>query len=110
MQGERIEDHRQEIEALVVHEYGSCHGCLLLAVLGLYKNGYIRNTSRPKAARIDCTGFNDHCSVDIQHAFDALKLLEVEPELSATALKRRLGGDSSIYSFVTHFSRNGLLR
>ena len=107
--GARIEGHRQEIEALVKEKHTRCHGCLLLAVYGLYKNGYIRNTSHPKAVQVDYAGFNGHYSLDVQHAFDAIELLEREPELSATALKRRLGGELSIYSFVTHFFRNGLL-
>ena len=109
-QGERIEDHRQDIVALVEEKYKWCHGCLLLAVYGLYKNGYIRNTSRPKAEQVDYAGFNGRYSLDIQHAFDALGLLERSPGLSATALKRKLDGEQSIYSFVTYFFQNGLLK
>ena len=39
--GEQIEDHRYEITKTVEEQYEYCHGCLLLAVYGFYKNGLI---------------------------------------------------------------------
>jgi hypothetical protein len=58
----------------------------------------------------DLTGFNGYESEDIRHAFDALALLQADPSLTATKLKRKLGGEQSIYSFVTHYFNNNLIR
>ncbi len=102
-EGKHIEDYRADVENAVVKCYQWCHSCLLLAVYGLYKNGYIENTPHAKAPSIDFTGFNGRDSLDIHHAFDALSLLKKNPGLTGTELKRRLGEEQSIYSFVANF-------
>lgn len=105
-----IETSRSEIKRMTELNFGWCHDCLLLAVYGLYKNGFIEDTSVPKAQQIDLAGFNGRESADIRHAFDGLELLMKDVNLTATALKRQLGGEQSIYSFIVHYFRNGLLR
>jgi len=110
--GQNIEKSRDLINKIVEDKYGWCHGCLLLAVYGFYKNGMIASTSRVKAVnpKIDFNGFNGHYSKDIKHAFDALELLKRNPNLTANQIKTELGGEASIYSFVIHYFKNGLLR
>ncbi len=107
--GISIKSKREYIESKVVEKYTHCHGCLLLAVYGFYKNGLIKNTPRRKVDTIDYAGFNGKYSFDIEHAFDALELLKEDPNLSASALKGKLGGEASIYSFVSDFYRRDLL-
>lgn len=58
-----IKSKRGHIESKVVEKYTRCHGCLLLAVYGFYKNGLIKNTPRRKADNIDYTGFDGNCSL-----------------------------------------------
>ena len=99
-----------EIRKATEAKYKWCHDCLLLAVYGMYKNGFIENTSPRKSAIIDYVGFSGRESKDIAHAFDALKVLESDRRVSATDLKHRLGGEQSIYSFVVHYFNNGLFR
>lgn len=101
---------RADIKQATESEFGWCHDCLLLAVFGLYKNGFIENTNRVKARRFDFNGFNGHESVSIRLAFGAVELLMNDRNLTATALKRRLGGEQSIYSFIVHYFNNGLIR
>ena len=108
--GTDIETSRSEIKRITELNFGWCHDCLLLAVYGLYKNGFIEDTSVPKTKQIDLAGFNGHESADIRHAFDGLELLMKDVNLTATALKRQLGGEQSIYSFIVHYFHNGLLR
>jgi len=108
-EGIDIKSKRRHIESKVVEKYTHCHGCLLLAVYGFYKNGLIKNTPRRKADNIDYTGFDGNYSLDIEHAFDALELLKEDPNLSASALKGKIGGELSIYSFVSDFYRRDLL-
>jgi len=108
--GKPIEDYRSEIQNTVIGQYQWCHSCLLLAVYGLYKNGYIGNTPRTKSPSIDFAGFSGRDSLDIHHAFDALNLLKEDPDLSGRKLKQRLGGEQSIYSFVLYYFHEGLLR
>jgi hypothetical protein len=105
-----LRTRRSAIKKATQAKFGSCHDCLLLAVYGLYKNGYISDTTRERAVRIDLTGFNGRHSLDIEHAFDALERLKENDELSASALRESLGGDQSIYSFVVHYHANGLIR
>jgi hypothetical protein len=101
---------RSEIKRETELEFEWCHDCLLLAVYGLYKNGFIEDTCRAKAKQIDFAGFDGHESADIHHAFDGLALLVEKNDLTAIGLKRQLSGEHSIYSFVAHYFRNGLLR
>ena len=108
--GSDIIASRSEIKQKTESKFGWCHDCLLLAVYGLYKNGFINGTSRTRAKQIDFIGFNGHKSVDIQHAFDAIELLMRDVNLTATDLKRKLGGEQSIYSFIAYYFHNGLLR
>ena len=108
-EGIDIKSKRGHIESKVVEKYTHCHGCLLLAVYGFYKNGLIKNTPRRKADNIDYTGFDGNYSVDIEHAFDALELLREDPNISASALKGKIEGEASIYSFVSDFYRRDLL-
>ena len=107
--GASIKSKREYIESKVVEKYTWCHSCLLLAVYGFYKNGLIKNTPRRKADNSDYTGFDGKYSLDIEHAFDALELLKEDPNLSASALKGKIGGELSIYSFVSDFYRRDLL-
>jgi hypothetical protein len=93
----------------VEKKYHSCHGCLLLAVYGLYKNGIIKNTPRPIVTRVDFTGFNGQESLDIHHAFDAIDMLKNDFSLKPSHLKEHLGGEMSIYSFVVHYFHQELL-
>lgn len=109
-EGNLIKDNRAEVENAVLQRYEYCHVCLLLAVYGLYKNGYIVNTPNHKTTSIDYTGFNGKDSLNIHHTFDALALLKTDSSLSAKGIKQRLGGELSIYSFVSHFFEAGLLR
>jgi hypothetical protein len=104
-----IAECRQEIKAATEREFTYCHDCLLLAVYGFYKNGYIKNTPRQKTGKIDMNGFNNRESEDIKHAFDALSRLRSDPTCSATTLKHELGGEQSIYSFVVHYFNNNRL-
>ena len=104
-----IKSNREYIESKVVEKYTWCHSCLLLAVYGFYKNGLIKNTPRRKADNIDYTGFDGNYSLDIEHAFDALELLREDPNISASALKEKIGGEASLYSFVSDFYRRDLL-
>lgn len=104
-----IRKHRNFIKKKIENEYDYCHGCLLLAVYGFYKNGYISRTPRQKNQNIDYTGFNGKKSLDIVHAFDALELLKKDSSLTATDLKRELGGEQSIYSFVRYYFNKDLL-
>jgi hypothetical protein len=104
-----IKSNREYIESKVVEKYIWCHSCLLLAVYGFYKKGLIKNTPRRKADNIDYTGFDGNYSLDIEHAFDALELLREYPNISASALKGKIGGEASIYSFVSDFYRRDLL-
>jgi hypothetical protein len=108
--GTDIVASRSEIKRMTELNFEWCHDCLLLAVYGLYKNGFIEGTSRVKSKQIDLMGFNGHESADIRHAFDGLELLMKDVKLTATDLKRQLGGEQSIYSFVAHYFHNGLLR
>ena len=108
--GTDIAASRSEIKRTTELKYGWCHDCLLLAVYGFYKNGFIKDTTRVKIKQIDLTGFNGHESADIRHAFDSLELLNKNANLTATDLKRQLGGEQSIYSFVVHYFHNALLR
>ena len=108
--GTDIAASRSELKRMTESDFGWCHDCLLLAVYGLYKNGFIEHTTRAKAKQIDLAGFNGHESADIRHAFDGLELLMKDVNLTATALKRQLGGEQSIYSFIVHYFHNGLLR
>jgi hypothetical protein len=108
--GADIAASRSKIMQMTEAKYGWCHGCLLLAVYGFYKNGLIRNTGRAKPKQIDFAGFDGHESADIHHAFDALTMLMKDADETATDLKEQLGGEQSIYSFVIHYYRNSLLR
>jgi hypothetical protein len=108
--GTDIAASRSEIKRMTELNFRWCHDCLLLAVYGLYKNGFIKDTSRAKAKQIDFVRFNGHESVDIHHAFDVLALLMKDATLTATDLKRQLGGEQSIYSFVVHYFHNDLLK
>ncbi len=108
--GADIAASRPYLMRMAVEKFGSCHSCLLLAVYGLYKNGFIADSSRTKAKRIDLTGFDGRESACIRHAFDSLELLMKDATLSGSYLKQRLGGDGSIYSFVGRYFREGLLR
>jgi hypothetical protein len=108
--GTDIAAFRSELKRMTELKFGWCHDCLLLAVYDLYKNGFIEGTIRAKAKEIDLAGFNGHESADICHAFDSLELLRKDNKLTASDLKRILGGEQSIYSFVVHYFRNGLLR
>jgi|WetSurMetagenome_2_1015567.scaffolds.fasta_scaffold391471_2 hypothetical protein len=108
--GTDIAAYRSEIKRETELKFRWCHDCLLLAVYGLYKNGFIEDTCRAKAQQIDFAGFDGHESADIHHAFDGLALLVEKNDLTATDLKRQLGGEKSIYSFVAHYFCNGLLR
>lgn len=101
---------RSEIKRKTEDKFGWCHDCLLLAVYGLYKNGFIEDTSRVRVAQVDLTGFSGRESVDIRHAFDGLELLQKNADLTPADLKRQLGGEHSIYSFIAHYFRNSLLR
>jgi hypothetical protein len=108
--GTDIAAARSEIKRKIELVFTYCHDCLLLAVYGLYKNGFIEDTNRAKSTQIDLAGFNGHESADIRHAFDGLELLMEDVNLTATDLKRQLGGEQSIYSFVAYYFHNGLLR
>ncbi len=108
-EGKDITKCRQELSDEVVRKYNWCHGCQLLAVYGLYKNGYIKDTRRKKQERIDLTGFNGRDSLDIKHAFDAIDILKKDPSMKASALKTKLGGEQSIYSFVKYYFDNDLI-
>lgn len=108
--GRSMEECRGEIKEATEKKFNWCHDCLLLAVYGFYKNGIIENTPRSTVSDIDFTGFNGKDSEDIRHAFDALSLLEKDDSLRASHLKKRLGGEQSIYSFVVHYFNRGLLR
>ena len=108
--GTDIPNARSEIKRMTESSFGWCHDCLLLAVYGLYKNGFIKDTSRAKSTQIDLAGFNGHDSADIRHAFDGLALLMKDTNLTAADLKRQLGGERSVYSFVVHYFHNDLLR
>lgn len=108
--GENIIDNRGYIKSEIEQEYDWCHDCLLLAVYGLYKNGYIKNTKIDKKENINYAGFNNKYSLDIQHAFDALDLLKNNPNLTTSDIKRNLGGEASIYTFVKYFYENSLLK
>jgi hypothetical protein len=101
---------RSEIKRETELKFGWCHDCLLLAVYGLYKNGFIEDTCRAKAKQIDLVGFNGHESTNIRHAFADLELLVKKDDLTAADLKRQLGGEQSIYSFVSYYFHSGLLR
>jgi len=101
---------RSKIKRKTELKYKQCHDCLLLAVYGLYKNGFIKDTNRAKASEIDLVGFNGQESLDIRHAFDSLDLLRKDADLTAAELKRQLGGEQSIYSFVGYYFREGFLR
>ena len=109
-EGKSIIKSRSNIKSKIEKEFTHCHDCLLLAVFGLYKNGYIKDTKLTKSNNIDLNGFDGHYSLDIQHAFDALELLKKDSELSGAAIKRKLGGEASIYTFVRYFFNNGLLK
>lgn len=109
-EGRDVADARSELRTRTIAEFVHCHDCLLLAVYGFYKNGLIKDLGRQRGANTDFSGFNGHKSLDIQHAFDALELLKQDASLSATDLKKRLGGEQSIYAFVVHYFSNGLLR
>ena len=109
-EGKSIEEYKDRIQSEIEKDFDWCHGCLLLAVYGFYKNGYINDTPRQKRANIDFSGFDGNYSLNIQHAFDALELLEKGPCLTASDIKRKLGGEASIYTFVTYFYRHNLLR
>jgi len=109
-EGKIIIENRNYIQLKIEREFDWCHGCLLLAVYGFYKNGYIKGTKPQKKANIDYTGFDGYSSLDIQHAFDALNLLKSNPNLTTSEIKRKLGGEASIYTFVRYFHNNGLLK
>lgn len=109
-EGQDIADARSTLKLKVEAEFGSCHDCMLLAIYGFYRNGLIKDAGRPRAATIDFSGFSGRESLDIHHAFDALDLLRQDASMSATDLKKRLGGEQTIYTFVVHYFRNGLLQ
>ena len=108
--GTDIAASRSEIKRATELKFGWCHDCLLLAVYGMYKNGFIKDTTRIKAKQINLAGFNGHESADIRHAFDGIELLNKNANLTATDLKRQLGGEQSIYTFIVHYFHYGLLR
>ena len=108
-EGAPIDQNRSYVMSEIVREFERCHECLLLAVYGLYKNGYIKGTDRRQTDKTDFRGFNGAYSLDIQHAFDALKILQENPSLTGSAIKKELGGEASIYSFVRYFYVNDLL-
>jgi hypothetical protein len=100
---------RSEIKRMAEVKFKWCHDCLLLAVYGMYKNGFIKDTTRAKAKQIDFVGFDGRDSANIHHAFDALELLKKNINLNGIELKRQLGGEQSIYSFVVYYFKNDLL-
>jgi len=110
LEGQDIADARSTLKLKVEAEFVHCHDCLLLAVYGFYKNGLIKDSDRPRAATPDFAGFSGRKSQDIQHAFDALEHLRQDASLSATDLKKLLGGEQSIYAFVVYYFSNGLLQ
>ena len=107
--GHSIRQNRNAIQLKIAKKYNWCHDCLLLAVYGFYKNGYITSTGHQREDEIDYTGFDGNFSIDIRHAFNALGLLEDNEELKASDIKKELGGEASIYSFVKYYHQNNLL-
>ena len=108
--GTYIKALRSEIKRITELKFNWCHDCLLLAVYGLYNNGFIENTARTKAKQINFAGFDGNESVDIHHAFDGFELLKQNSNWKATDLKRQLGGEQSIYSFVDYYFHHNLFR
>lgn len=108
-QGKSITVNRSDIHELIENKYNSCHSCLLLATYGLYKNGFISESDKLKPDTYDYKGFDGKFSNCIAHAIDACKELSKNPDISSTKLKKKFGGDGSIYSFVTAYFKNGLL-
>ncbi|MGB7532680.1 MAG: hypothetical protein WA977_06855 [Halobacteriota archaeon] len=104
-----IKSKRRDIQSKIKERYRHCHDCLLVAVYGFYKNGLIKNTPRRKTDNIDYIGFDGKDSKNIEHAFEALESLKEDSTLSASALKEKIGGEHSIYSFVSNFYRRDLL-
>lgn len=107
--GASIKSKRKDIQSKIKERYRHCHDCLLVAVYGFYKNGLIKNTPKRKTDNIDYIGFDGKYSKNIEHAFVALELLKEDPDLSASALKGKIGGELSVYSFVSDFYRRDLL-
>ncbi len=105
-----VSKSRKLIKNEIEKKFNNCHGCLLLAVYGFYKNGYIAGTDCPVAKEIDYDGFDGKFSENIRHAFNALDELNKNPDLSANKLKQKFGGDYSIYSFVQPYFTNGWLK
>lgn len=108
--GRAIEECCGEIKKATVKKYGNCHGCLLLAVYGLYKNGLIVGTQRKLSMKLDTIGLNGKKSTCICHALDAVALLGKDESHTASQLKGRLGGEGSIYSFVVAYYSRGLIK